>query len=103
MIKLPLASIDYSEVRELSACARGFLGSFDAAWAVKSWASGSMSPLQVLAERESVYMLLSQTTPESLSKSFNSYTINPITRLVLTHRPSTLYYSVVDIVLYIHI
>ncbi|XP_067940101.1 protein-methionine sulfoxide oxidase mical3b-like isoform X3 [Watersipora subatra] len=63
-----------------SGCARGFLACLDSAWAVKSWASGAVSPLQVLAERESVYMLLSQTTAESLSKSFNSYTINPITR-----------------------
>ena len=63
-----------------SGCARGFLGCFDAAWATRSWASGRVSPLQVLAERESVYMLLSQTTPESMPKSFNNYTINPKTR-----------------------
>ncbi|XP_055935059.1 F-actin-monooxygenase MICAL3-like [Argiope bruennichi] len=63
-----------------SGCARGFLSSFDAAWMIRSWASGKMSVLQVLAERESIYRLLAQTTPENLSKDLNQYTLNPSSR-----------------------
>ncbi|XP_071113643.1 LOW QUALITY PROTEIN: F-actin-monooxygenase MICAL3-like [Haliotis cracherodii] len=63
-----------------SGCARGFLGVFDAAWMIKSWASGKMSPLEVIAERESIYQLLSQTTPENLHKNHGQYSIDPNTR-----------------------
>ncbi|XP_072340309.1 F-actin-monooxygenase MICAL3-like isoform X2 [Scyliorhinus torazame] len=59
--------------------ARGFLAAFDAAWMVRSWAQGS-SPLSVLAERESIYRLLPQTTPQNISKNFNLYSIDPVTR-----------------------
>ncbi|XP_051997293.1 F-actin-monooxygenase mical2b-like isoform X3 [Xyrauchen texanus] len=60
-------------------CARGFLAAFDTAWMVKSWAQGG-SPLEVLAERESLYRLLPQTTPENIGKNFDLYTIDPGTR-----------------------
>ncbi|KAJ8340219.1 hypothetical protein SKAU_G00348520 [Synaphobranchus kaupii] len=60
-------------------CARGFLAAFDAAWMVRSWAQGR-PPLDILAERESLYRLLPQTTPENLTKNFEQYTINPATR-----------------------
>ncbi|KAK8384350.1 hypothetical protein O3P69_009264 [Scylla paramamosain] len=63
-----------------SGCARGFLGCFDAAWMLRSWAAGKMSPLEVLAERESVYRLLAQTTPENLSKDHVSYMLDPSSR-----------------------
>lgn len=63
-----------------SGCARGFLSSFDACWAVKSWGSGQATPLDVLAERESVYRLLGQTTPENLQRDTTSYTLDPHTR-----------------------
>ncbi|XP_056589123.1 F-actin-monooxygenase mical1 [Triplophysa dalaica] len=59
--------------------ARGFLASFDAAWMVRNWGKG-LPPLQVLAERESVYQLLSQTTPENTSKNYQAYSIDPSTR-----------------------
>ncbi|XP_051947452.1 F-actin-monooxygenase mical1-like [Xyrauchen texanus] len=59
--------------------ARGFLAAFDTAWMVRSWGKG-VSPLQVLAERESVYQLLSQTTPENTSKNYSAYSIDPSTR-----------------------
>ncbi|KAK2163918.1 hypothetical protein LSH36_72g05019 [Paralvinella palmiformis] len=65
-----------------SGCARGFMGSLDAAWMIRSWASGKMTPLEVLAERESAYQLLSQTTPENVNKNFAMYTIDPSTRYV---------------------
>ncbi|XP_051997511.1 F-actin-monooxygenase MICAL2 isoform X7 [Xyrauchen texanus] len=60
-------------------CARGFLAAFDTAWMVKRWAQGG-SPLEVLAERESLYRLLPQTTPENIARNFDLYTIDPGTR-----------------------
>ncbi|XP_074522433.1 F-actin-monooxygenase mical2b isoform X4 [Halichoeres trimaculatus] len=60
-------------------CARGFLAAFDTAWMVKSWAQGR-TVLDVLAERESIYRLLPQTTPENIAKNFDQYTIDPGTR-----------------------
>uniref|UniRef100_A0A8C2Z8T4 F-actin monooxygenase n=1 Tax=Cyclopterus lumpus TaxID=8103 RepID=A0A8C2Z8T4_CYCLU len=60
-------------------CARGFLAAFDSAWMVRGWAQGR-SPLEVLAERESVYRLLPQTTTENISKNFEQYAIDPATR-----------------------
>ncbi|XP_053318435.1 F-actin-monooxygenase MICAL3 isoform X15 [Spea bombifrons] len=59
--------------------ARGFLAAMDTAWMVRSWAQGA-SPLEVLAERESIYRLLPQTTPQNVSKNFNQYSIDPTTR-----------------------
>ncbi|XP_031756265.1 F-actin-monooxygenase MICAL2 isoform X5 [Xenopus tropicalis] len=60
-------------------CARGFLAAFDTAWMVRSWAQGAL-PLELLAEREGLYRLLPQTTPENISKNFDQYTIDPGTR-----------------------
>ncbi|XP_028915419.1 F-actin-monooxygenase MICAL2 isoform X7 [Ornithorhynchus anatinus] len=60
-------------------CARGFLAAFDTAWMVKRWNQGS-PPLEVLAERESLYRLLPQTTPENINKNFDQYTLDPGTR-----------------------
>uniref|UniRef100_A0A3B5QIR6 F-actin monooxygenase n=1 Tax=Xiphophorus maculatus TaxID=8083 RepID=A0A3B5QIR6_XIPMA len=60
-------------------CARGFLAAFDTAWMVRGWAQGKSS-LEILAERESIYRLLPQTTPENISKNFEQYTIDPATR-----------------------
>ncbi|KAA0189158.1 hypothetical protein HAZT_HAZT008208, partial [Hyalella azteca] len=58
-----------------SGCARGFLSAFDAAWMMKSWAAlgPTGNPLEVLAERESIYRLLAQTTPRNLSKGTQKY------------------------------
>ncbi|XP_012930093.1 F-actin-methionine sulfoxide oxidase MICAL2 isoform X7 [Heterocephalus glaber] len=60
-------------------CARGFLAAFDTAWMVKSWDQGTPA-LEVLAERESLYRLLPQTTPENINKNFEQYTLDPGTR-----------------------
>nr|XP_014428172.1 F-actin-monooxygenase MICAL2 isoform X9 [Pelodiscus sinensis] len=60
-------------------CARGFLAAFDTAWMVRSWDQGK-PPLEILAERESIYRLLPQTTPENINKNFDQYTIDPGTR-----------------------
>nr|CAD7567614.1 unnamed protein product [Timema californicum] len=70
-----------------SGCARGFLSSMDACWAIKSWGSGQASVLEVLAERESIYRILAQTTPENLQRDYNGYTLDPYTRYTkLNHR-----------------
>uniref|UniRef100_A0A4W6G0F8 F-actin monooxygenase n=1 Tax=Lates calcarifer TaxID=8187 RepID=A0A4W6G0F8_LATCA len=81
-------------------CARGFLAAFDTAWMVKSWAQGR-TVLEVLAERESIYRLLPQTTPENIAKNFEQYTIDPGTRYpnlnsscVRPHQVRHLYISV---------
>ncbi|KAK3597319.1 hypothetical protein CHS0354_010956 [Potamilus streckersoni] len=63
-----------------SGCARGFLGALDAAWMIKRWASGKMTTLEVIAERENIFQLLTQTTPENLHKNHSQYTIDPSTR-----------------------
>nr|XP_057945264.1 F-actin-monooxygenase MICAL2 isoform X2 [Doryrhamphus excisus] len=60
-------------------CARGFLAAFDTAWMVKSSAQGRTA-LELLAERESIYRLLPQTTPENIAKNLEQYTIDPATR-----------------------
>ncbi|XP_029289447.1 protein-methionine sulfoxide oxidase mical3a isoform X2 [Cottoperca gobio] len=59
--------------------ARGFLAAMDSGWMVKSWAQGKTS-LEVLAERESIYRILPQTTPENVSKNFSRYSVDPTTR-----------------------
>lgn len=52
----------------------------DACWAIRHWCSPESNPLQVLAERESIYHILGQTTPENLQKNIASYTVDPHTR-----------------------
>ncbi|KAM8974755.1 F-actin-monooxygenase MICAL3 isoform 2-T2 [Pelodytes ibericus] len=59
--------------------ARGFLAAMDSAWMVRSWSQGN-TPVEVLAERESIYRLLPQTTPENVSKNFSHYSVDPTTR-----------------------
>uniref|UniRef100_A0A667GW10 Molecule interacting with CasL protein 1 n=1 Tax=Lynx canadensis TaxID=61383 RepID=A0A667GW10_LYNCA len=59
--------------------ARGFLAAFDAAWMVKRWAEGA-GPLEVLAERESLYQLLSQTSPDNMHRNVAQYGLDPATR-----------------------
>ncbi|CAF0780702.1 unnamed protein product [Adineta steineri] len=57
----------------------GFFGLFDTAWAILKFAKHE-HPLKVLVERESVYMLLSQSTPENTKNNYQLYSINPATR-----------------------
>ncbi|XP_061627404.1 F-actin-monooxygenase mical1 isoform X1 [Phyllopteryx taeniolatus] len=59
--------------------ARGFLAALDTAWMVRSWGLG-VPPLKLLAERESIYQVLSQTTPENTGKNYAAYSIDPKTR-----------------------
>ncbi|XP_031626960.1 F-actin-monooxygenase Mical isoform X5 [Contarinia nasturtii] len=63
-----------------SGCARGFLSSMDAAYAMKLWSNQRNSILAVLAQRESIYRLLAQTTPENLHRDIGSYTVEPASR-----------------------
>lgn len=84
-----------------SGCARGFLSALDAAWAVRSWGQNpTPHPLEVIAERESIYRLLAQTTPENLHRDFGAYTLDPGTRYpnlnrtaVSPHRVTSFYDS----------
>ncbi|KAI5093969.1 protein-methionine sulfoxide oxidase mical3b isoform X4, partial [Silurus meridionalis] len=59
--------------------ARGFLAAMDTAWMVRNWGL-KQDPLDILAERESVYRLLPQTTPENISKNHGQYSLDPGTR-----------------------
>ncbi|XP_040009232.1 protein-methionine sulfoxide oxidase mical3b-like [Xiphias gladius] len=59
--------------------ARGFLAALDSAWMIRSWAQGG-APLDVLAERESLYRLLPQTTPENMQKNISLFSVDPTTR-----------------------
>ncbi|XP_048011525.1 protein-methionine sulfoxide oxidase mical3b isoform X2 [Megalobrama amblycephala] len=59
--------------------ARGFLAAMDTAWMVRSWGQGN-TPLEVLAERESIFRLLPQTTPENVSKNYSQYSVDPASR-----------------------
>ncbi|XP_051745920.1 protein-methionine sulfoxide oxidase mical3b isoform X8 [Ctenopharyngodon idella] len=59
--------------------ARGFLAAMDTAWMVRSWGQGN-TPLEVLAERESVFRLLPQTTPENVNKNYSQYSVDPASR-----------------------
>ncbi|XP_044042460.1 protein-methionine sulfoxide oxidase mical3a-like [Siniperca chuatsi] len=65
--------------------ARGFLAALDSAWMIRNWAQGG-APLDVLADRESVYRLLPQTTPENLQKNFSLFTVDPTTRYLNINR-----------------
>jgi len=60
--------------------ARGFLGAFDAVWMVRQWASGDMSPIEIMEERETILKLLPATTQENITKDFKNMSIVPKTR-----------------------
>ncbi|XP_077449439.1 protein-methionine sulfoxide oxidase mical3a-like isoform X2 [Stigmatopora argus] len=61
--------------------ARGFLAALDASWMIRRWCQGDL-PLEVLAERESLYRLLAQTTPENMQKNIALYSLDPSSRYV---------------------
>ncbi|RVE56832.1 hypothetical protein OJAV_G00225050 [Oryzias javanicus] len=63
--------------------ARGFLAALDSAWMIQRWAQGG-APLELLAERESLYRLLPQTTPENMQKNISMFTVDPTTRYLNT-------------------
>ena len=61
-------------------CARGFLGVFDSCWTLRNWATQHKSIYTLIAEREALYKLLPQTTPENLNKEWKKYTVEPASR-----------------------
>ncbi|XP_023807949.1 F-actin-monooxygenase MICAL2 isoform X2 [Oryzias latipes] len=63
--------------------ARGFLAALDSAWMIQRWAQGG-APLEVLAERESLYRLLPQTTPENMQRNISMFTVDPASRYLNT-------------------
>ncbi|KAM9846092.1 protein-methionine sulfoxide oxidase mical3b [Aulostomus maculatus] len=63
--------------------ARGFLAALDSSWMIRRWCQGD-APLDILAERESVYRLLPQTTPENMHKNISLYSLDPTTRYLNT-------------------
>ncbi|XP_050933689.1 LOW QUALITY PROTEIN: protein-methionine sulfoxide oxidase mical3b-like [Lates calcarifer] len=67
--------------------ARGFLAALDSAWMIRSWAQGGV-PLDVLAERENLYRLLPQTTPENMQKNISLFSVDPTTRYLNVNPPT---------------
>uniref|UniRef100_A0A7I4Y486 F-actin monooxygenase n=1 Tax=Haemonchus contortus TaxID=6289 RepID=A0A7I4Y486_HAECO len=65
-----------------SGCARGFLGVLDTAWLIREYGLNKRGPLEMIAERESIYRLLAQVTKDNMNKAMNKYTIDPRTRYV---------------------
>ncbi|KAJ1348972.1 hypothetical protein KIN20_004384 [Parelaphostrongylus tenuis] len=65
-----------------SGCARGFLGVLDTAWLIREYGINKRGPLEMIAERESIYRLLAQVTKDNMNKMTNKYTIDPKTRYV---------------------
>lgn len=77
-----------------SGCARGFLSGMDAAYAIKLFSNPNNSLLAVLAQRESIYRLLAQTTPENLHRDHGGYTLDPVTRYPNLNRQSVIAHQV---------
>ncbi|XP_029351486.1 protein-methionine sulfoxide oxidase mical3a-like isoform X3 [Echeneis naucrates] len=67
--------------------ARGFLAALDSAWMIRNWSQGA-APLDVLAERESLYRLLPTTTPENMQRNITLFSIDPATRYLNPPPPS---------------
>ena len=63
-----------------SGAARGFLACLDACYLMSEWCAGHRSVLELLAERESIFRLLAQTTSENIAKDYKNYTVKPTTR-----------------------
>ncbi|XP_050390831.1 F-actin-monooxygenase MICAL3 [Patella vulgata] len=76
--------------------AHGFLGVMDTAWMIKQWYSGQFTPLEVLAERETIYQLLPQCFVKSLYNNHLQYNIDPTSRYVNLHTKARLKPSVVS-------
>lgn len=66
----------------------------DAAYAVKLFSNQQNSILGVLAQRESIYRLLGQTTPENLHRDISSYTLDPATRYPNLNRQTVVVHQV---------
>lgn len=101
LISLVGASLQASSWSLLgSRIGRGFFSAMDCAWLCRQYGLKVLSSrvpkeqiesnaLEVIAERETVYKLLAQTTSESISPSFQLYTIDPSTRYLSLKLPPT--------------
>ena len=80
---------------------RGFFSAMDTAWLCRQYGLKVLSSkvskeeceanaLEVIVERETIYKLLCQTTPESISPNFAVYTIDPSTRYLNLKLPAAL-------------
>jgi hypothetical protein len=49
----------------------------DSAWMIKKWKEMQGRPFDIIAERESIYKVLSQTNPNNLKKKYSEYTVDP--------------------------
>uniref|UniRef100_A0A183GR30 Calponin-homology (CH) domain-containing protein n=1 Tax=Heligmosomoides polygyrus TaxID=6339 RepID=A0A183GR30_HELPZ len=58
------------------------LGVLDTAWLIREYGLNKRGPLEIIAERESIYRLLAQVTKDNMNKAINKYTIDPKTRYV---------------------
>uniref|UniRef100_A0A0K2SXM6 [F-actin]-monooxygenase MICAL1-3-like Rossman domain-containing protein n=1 Tax=Lepeophtheirus salmonis TaxID=72036 RepID=A0A0K2SXM6_LEPSM len=69
---------------EGTGCARGFLSCMDAAWMFRQWCVARKNPMDILAERENIYKMLTQTSDGgqggNLKPNYKSYTTDPKTR-----------------------
>jgi hypothetical protein len=52
----------------------------DSAWMIKKWKEMQGRPFDIIAERESIYKVLSQTNPNNLKKKYSEYTVDPKSR-----------------------
>ena len=59
--------------------ARGFLAAFDTAWMIRGLAL-NCNIYELLIQREAIYYLLPQTSPDNINKNFHQYSIDPATR-----------------------
>ena len=57
-----------------------------------------MSLLEAIAERESIYRILAQTTPENTSKDYASYTVDPHTRYPTLNKKLVLPFQVTHLI-----
>lgn len=51
----------------------------------------------MIAERESIYRLLAQTTPDNLNKEWKAYTLDPATRYPNLNRNAVIAHQVVSL------
>ncbi|CAL4086170.1 unnamed protein product [Meganyctiphanes norvegica] len=70
--------------------ARGFFSAFDTCWMLKQWKAGKMTPLEVMAERESLFKILPQMTVDNILKNYSNYSIEPASRYTNTNKGAVL-------------
>ena len=70
----------------------------DLSFSFFSLSLGKLTLLESLAERESIYRILAQTTPENTSKDFAAYTVDPHTRYPTLNKRLVLPFQVTHLV-----